>query len=150
MTAQDRMRQITSVQVVTPDRLRLVWNDGTVVLLEGRAALGDALYRKLAADGAFTAVTLGDWGHGLAWPSGDEVGADSLWLETLSAQGRDDVRAFVEWRLRNGLSLSKAAEALGISRRMVAYYANGEKIVPRTVLLACQGWERLAETGAAA
>jgi hypothetical protein len=46
-----------------------------------------------------------------------------------------------EWRLRHGLSLTKAAEALGLSRRMVAYYANGEKSVPRAIQLACKGWE---------
>jgi transcriptional regulator with XRE-family HTH domain len=40
-----------------------------------------------------------------------------------------------------GLSLSQAAEALGLSRRQVAYYASGEHPVPRTVLLACKGWE---------
>jgi predicted transcriptional regulator len=50
-----------------------------------------------------------------------------LWLETLSATGHSDVRAFLEWRLRHALSLSKAADALGVSRRMVAYYSNGEK-----------------------
>jgi transcriptional regulator with XRE-family HTH domain len=69
------------------------------------------------------------------------LGADSLWLETLSATGHDDARAFLQWRLRHGLSLSKAAEALGISRRMVAYYSNGDRNVPRPILLACLGWE---------
>ena len=52
-----------------------------------------------------------------------------------------DVRAFLEWRLRHALSLSKAADALGVSRRMVAYYSNGEKKVPKPILLACRGWE---------
>jgi hypothetical protein len=37
--------------------------------------------------------------------------------------------------------LTAAAEALGLSRRQVAYYASGEHVVPRTVLLACKGWE---------
>ena len=39
------------------------------------------------------------------------------------------------------MSLTKAAEALGLSRCQVAYYASGEHEVPRTVLLACKGWE---------
>ena len=90
-------------------------------------------------------MKIGDWGHSLVWPSGAEAGADALWLETLSAARRDDTRAFLEWRLRHGLSLTRAAEALGLSRRMVAYYSNGEKPVPKTVLLACRGWE--AERG---
>jgi predicted transcriptional regulator len=50
-------------------------------------------------------------------------------------------REFLEWRLRHGLSLSGTADAPGISRRMVAYYSNGEKPVPRPILLACKGWE---------
>ncbi len=69
------------------------------------------------------------------------MGADSLWLETLTATGRGDVRSLLEWRLRNGLSLSSAASALGISRRSVAYYSNGEREIPKAILLACTGWE---------
>ncbi len=64
-----------------------------------------------------------------------------LWLETLSATGRGDARTFLEWRLRHGLSLAKTADALGLSRRMVAYYSNGEKPIPKSILLACKGWE---------
>jgi len=86
-------------------------------------------------------VEVGDWGHSLCWPSGAELGADMLWLETLSSTGHGDARAFLEWRMRHALSLSKAADALGVSRRMIAYYSNGEKKVPKPILLACRGWE---------
>lgn len=41
----------------------------------------------------------------------------------------------------HGLSLSKAVDALGVSRRMIAYYSNGEKKVPKPILLACRGWD---------
>jgi hypothetical protein len=37
--------------------------------------------------------------------------------------------------------LTRAAEALGLSRRMVVYYSNAQKPVPRPILLACKGWE---------
>lgn len=133
MMLADRMRSITSVEAIGPVSVRLEWSDRTVVDLELRAALRDP--------SEFSKVAVGDWGHSLAWPSGAEMGADALWLETLSAMGQGDARAFLEWRLRNGLSLSKAADALGISRRMVAYYSNGEKAVPKAILLACRGWE---------
>ena len=46
-----------------------------------------------------------------------------------------------DWMDRNGLTQTAAAEALGISRRMLVYYLSGEKPVPRTVALACLGWE---------
>ena len=96
---------------------------------------------SLSDPGLFDQVHVGDWGHSVAWPDGTELGAETLWLETLTAIGRADTRAFLEWRLRHGLSLSAAAQALGVSRRMIAYYSNGEKRVPRPILLACRGWE---------
>ena len=42
---------------------------------------------------------------------------------------------------RHELSLDAAAEALGISRRMLAYYRSREKPIPKTVGLAMLGWE---------
>jgi transcriptional regulator with XRE-family HTH domain len=52
-----------------------------------------------------------------------------------------DTDVFRAWRTRHGLSLTAAAEALSLSRRMVAYYCSGDKPVPRNILLACKGWE---------
>jgi hypothetical protein len=45
------------------------------------------------------------------------------------------------WMNRNGLSLNTAADALGISRRMVSYCRTAQKSVPRAIWLACLGWE---------
>ena len=45
------------------------------------------------------------------------------------------------WMHRNGLTLDSAAEALGISRRMLVYYRNGDKSIPKSIWLACLGWE---------
>jgi hypothetical protein len=59
----------------------------------------------------------------------------------LEQNGRADAVEFIRWRWKHGLSLNDAAKALGLSRRQVAYYASGEHVVPRTVLLACKGWE---------
>lgn len=43
------------------------------------------------------------------------------------------------WRLT--IKVKAPADALGLSRRMIAYYSNGEKEVPKPILLACRGWE---------
>src|SRR3546814_16996651 len=67
------------------------------------AVLADRAFAALCDPGEFAKVEVGDWGHSLAWPSGAELGADMLWLETLSATGHGDVRAFLEWRLRHAL-----------------------------------------------
>jgi hypothetical protein len=141
MTVTDKTSSIVAVNATSPTSLRLSWSDGTAVDLDLSAILDDRAFAALRDPVEFAKVEIGDWGHSLAWPSGAELGADMLWLETLSATCHGDGRAFLEWRLRNALSLSKAADALGISRRMVAYYSNGEKKVPKSILLACRGWE---------
>lgn len=141
MNITENTRTISAVRAIGPSSLHLSWSDGTAVDLDLGAVIGDRAFAALRDPSEFAKVELGDWGQSLAWPSGAELGADMLWLETLSATGHDDVRAFLEWRLRHALSLSKAADALGVSRRMIAYYSNGEKKVPKPILLACRGWE---------
>lgn len=141
MTASHTTRAITSVKAKAPDRLALRWSDGTKADVDLGSILRDRAFRALRDADEFARVQIGEWGHSLVWPSGAELSAETLWLETLSAAGHGDTRAFLEWRLKHGLSLTKAAEALGLSRRMVAYYSNGEKPVPRPILLACKGWE---------
>jgi predicted transcriptional regulator len=56
-------------------------------------------------------------------------------------QGRADTLAFRRWQERNRLSLSEAAAAIGLTRRTVSQYRTGARPVPRTVSLACKGWE---------
>ena len=141
MSATDTMRTIKSVKATGDARLRLRWSDGAEAEIDLAAWLAKPAFAALRDPAEFERVEIGDWGHSLHWPSGAEAGADALWLETLTATRRAGARAFMEWRLKHGLSLTGAAEALGLSRRMVAYYSNGEKPVPKTVLLACRGWE---------
>ena len=76
------------------------------------------------------------------------MGAARLFEIALEQNGRADAVEFIRWRWKRGLSLTDAAEALGLSRRQVAYYVSGEHAVPRTVLLACKVGE--AERQAAA
>jgi hypothetical protein len=126
----DWMRTITSAQPRADGRIAVLWSDGTAAEIALPAAIG-------APEGS---PEIGEWGHSLVWPDGTEAGADALWLATLSAIGRADSRSFLEWRMAHGLSLSRAAEELGISRRTVANYSNGSHPVPKAVLLACKGW----------
>lgn len=126
----DWMRTIKSAEMRGPHSLFLLWSDGTTaevaVPKTARAPTG--------------AVRLGDWGHSVEWGDGTAMGADTLWLATLSAIGRDDSRSFLEWRMEHGLSLTRAGEELGLSRRTVANYSNGSQPVPKAILLACKGW----------
>lgn len=137
----DVLRTIGSVSVTDWGVLALSWSDGTLATADVRPMLELPALAALRDPVLFAQATVGDWGHSVAWPGEIEIGADRLWAETLTATRRDDTRLFLDWRHRHGLSLSKAATALGLSRRAVAYYSNGEKRVPRPVLLACRGWE---------
>lgn len=132
----DWMRIIEAAEPRGDAGLWLRWSDGTEAELSFDAGLRATL-------GEFAKVAIGDWGHSLVWPGGVEIGADMLWAETLTATGHDDARQFLNWRRANGLSLTKAAEALGLSRRTVAYYSNGQRKVPKAILLACKGWDAL-------
>lgn len=141
MTDSDNMRTITSITAKPALVLTLGWSDGTCADVDIDAMLTTAALRPLKDYSLFIQAEIGDWGHSVIWPDGIEIGADRLWQEALSASGRPDTRQFLEWRMRHGLSLGKTADALGLSRRTVAYYSNGEKKVPKPILLACLGWE---------
>ena len=89
----------------------------------------------------FAEAKKGEGGHSVMWSNELDMGADRLWEMALEQTGHHDTVEFLRWRWRYGLSLTNAANALGLSRRQVAYYASGKHRIPRTVLLACKGWE---------
>jgi len=144
MRSLERTRVIERVSAEAPGMLRVKWRDGPEVDVDLSRDIGrlNAL-RSLRNPAVFARAVVGEWGHSVEWPDDVEIGSGSLWRDTLSAIGRDDTRGFLEWRLENGLSLSAAAAALGVSRRAVAYYSNGDRPVPRPIQLACRGWEAL-------
>ena len=49
--------------------------------------------------------------------------------------------AFRDWRERKAYTLDAAAQALGLRRRMVAYYDQGDKPIPKVVALATRALE---------
>jgi hypothetical protein len=98
--------------------------------------------RPLRTQGVFARAAVGEDGYSVTWPGDIDMGADRLWEMALEQNGHADAAEFIRWRWKHGLSLTAAAEALGLSRRTVAYYVSGEQEVPRTVLLALKGWEQ--------
>ena len=98
--------------------------------------------RPLRTQAVFARAGVGEDGCSVVWPGDIDMGADRLWEMALEQNGHADAAEFIRWRWKHGLSLTAAAEALGLSRRTVAYYVSGEQEVPRTVLLALKGWEQ--------
>jgi hypothetical protein len=134
--------RIASVKYAGDFTLRLRWVNRSVTLVD----LSEPIHRlkglqPLRDKKVFAEAKKGEGGHSVVWPAELDMGADRLWEIALEQTGHHDAAEFLRWRWRYGLSLTDAASALGLSRRQVAYYASGKHAVPRTVLLACKGWE---------
>lgn len=147
--------QLTEVAVVAPGSLLLSFADGqqfTVVLDE---IIGKhATLAPLANPKVFAKVAIGEWKDTVIW-AGDEnleLAADNLRARAVEQAGECSHEFIWNWMARHGLTFDRAAQELGLSRRMLAYYRSGEKPVPKTVALAMKGWEalRLAEAEAEA
>lgn len=89
----------------------------------------------------FARMTRDEWGHGLDWPGCLDLGADSLYELCREQAGLPTASEFDRWMQRNNLSLAKAAETLGMTRRMIAHYRTGSRPIPKVVGLACKGWD---------
>ena len=142
--------RIEAVEAERPFRVRVHWAGNAetdrvdlkalVHRLKGLAPLRDP---KL-----FKQVRVKDWGWAIEWRvRGQEIdiGADTLWKLALEQNGDAmPTEKFREWRAGRKLSLSGAAAALGLSRRMVAYYDQGAKPIPKYVWLATKGYDAMA------
>lgn len=97
----------------------------------------------LQDDDIFAGVIIADDGWAVEWPAFDiQIGADTLWLDAQAQNAKDPAtREFLAWRSRNGLSLSSAASAIGLTPRTISAYGTGKRPVPRYIVLACKGWE---------
>ena len=92
----------------------------------------------------FARVRVGEYGADVVWPDDIDVSADTLWRFAQEQTGATmSPDAFKHWRERKAYTLDAAARALGLSRRMVAYYEQGAKPIPRVVALATRGLEHV-------
>lgn len=90
----------------------------------------------------FCKAMVGEHGNDVTWGDDLSLSGDNLRAEAIEQCGGISHERIWNWMYRNGLTLDSASMALGISRRMLAYYRNGEKPIPRHIWLACLGWEK--------
>lgn len=135
--------QIREVEVLKPYTLRITYGDGEVVTVDLKGIIDRiAALSPLKDPELFAKARIDKWGSIVEWIPGEiDMAADNLRAEAVEQQGRISHERIWEWMYRNNLTLDTAAEALGISRRMVAYYRSGRKPVPKHIWLACIGWE---------
>jgi DNA-binding transcriptional regulator YiaG len=99
------------------------------------------VFRPLRSDPTlFAAVKLGEYGTHIAWTDDMDIAASTLWRLAQEQSGATmTAEAFRQWREGHAFTLETAARALGVSRRMLTYYEQGQKPVPRTIALATRG-----------
>lgn len=137
---------ITAVKVVGALHLVISWSTGETRDCDLAATVDrHVAFAPFADPAIFSQVAVEEWGHGLDWPNGLDMGADRLYQLCREQAGLFSPADFDGWMQRNQLSLSSAAEALGMTRRMIAHYRSGSRPIPRTVQLACIGWEALGK-----
>jgi hypothetical protein len=134
--------KITSVAVIGDKHLRIAWDDGHVAPVDLTDVI--AAHKGLAAlkkKNEFARVTVSADGWSLEWPSGVDFGAPQVrrWADEQAGEVMR-VADFRTWMDDHALTQEAAAQALGLSRRMIAYYLSGEKPIPKTVMLATEGW----------
>ena len=144
MASMKRPR-LAQVEPLAHFRLRLVFVDGSEAVVDFKPLFDESAGLEPLRDAkAFAqAALIKDEGWAVVWPGLDiQIGADTLWLDAQAQSAVDDnSRVFTQWRARNGLSLSAAAKALGMTPRTISAYGTGARPVPRYVALACKGWE---------
>lgn len=147
MSAIDRvsvgepMPNIERVSPKEPYRVDVFWRSGR---RQGRSSLVDLapliLSKKIFVplrdnDTLFRTVHVVEGGAAIAWGDGSEIDMASTTIESLADETMTPAD-FAEFLRRNELSFDSAAAQLGISRRLVAYYAK-ERTIPRYISLAC-------------
>lgn len=138
--------RLAAVQALADYRLALTFIDGQQLVLDLSADLqAFPGLQPLLDSCVFSTATLADDGWCVEWLEPDiQIGADTLYLDALAQNAADEnTRIFIDWRARTGLSLNQAAEALGVSTRSISRYSGGREAVPRSLALACLGWDSL-------
>ena len=142
---------LTGVKAVGGASLNLRYADGQRFAVDLSAIVArHPTLARLRDPKVFGTAKVGEHGASVIWAEGDdlELAADNLRARAVEQTGGVSHEFIWSWMARHGLTLDTAAEALGVSRRMLAYYRSGTKPVPRTVALACLGWEKARKAGA--
>jgi hypothetical protein len=130
--------KLEKVSALEPYRLRTSWSTGEVLEVDLSHVMRAAAFNDIRKPEVFRTVHTD--GSSIEWFD-TELGPDNVYAWAKEQLDEVSHEMFGGWMLRNKLSLSGAADALGISRRMVSYYRTAHKAIPRSIWLACLGWE---------
>ncbi len=143
----DPQHTITALAVRAPCGLVLTFADGVTlpVDLAGAARAYPAL-AALKDPALFAAARMDARGGYVVWIDDElEMAADNLRNMAIEQAGGIGSERLANWMHRHGLTQERAADAIGVSRRMLNYYLSGAKAIPKTVWLACLGWDAVGD-----
>jgi Protein of unknown function (DUF2442) len=140
---------LTAVEALPDYRLRLSYADGQTFEVDLSDRIFTTVFLAPLRDATlFAQAKLGFAGRSVDWIEDElDLGTDNLRHLAVEQAGGIGHERIWTWLHDTGLTLEQAAEALGISRRMLIYYRDGEKPIPRSIWLACLGWEAVRPTG---
>lgn len=128
-------------------RLHIMWLDGGSNVVDISEIVHTfKVYAPLRSDSVlFQKAHIGEYSSDVVWTDEIDISANTLWRLAQEQAGTTmAAEAFRRWRESRGYTLEGAAQALGLSRRTVAYYEQGGKPIPRIVALATRGLNTLA------
>jgi hypothetical protein len=136
--------RLTAVAVAGELRLTLQWDDGSSAQVDLRGVVGGrAALRPLADPEVFAGARISEDGWSLEWPgAGIDFGAQQLrrWADEQAGEAMP-LAAFREWLRRHGLTPPQAAAALGLASHEIERFVSGEVPIPKTVMLATEGYD---------
>ena len=138
----DPQHSLTTLEITRPFDLRLTFADEARFSVDLAPTI--CTHRALAAladPARFAAARLDSRGRYVVWIEDDlELAADNLRNLAIEQAGGIGHERLANWMAEHGLTQERAADAIGISRRMLNYYLAGSRPIPKTVWLACLGW----------
>lgn len=143
MKMREKLPRIESSKALDGLRLALKFADGWASTVDLSGFIADFPSLSALNDPAlFDQVAIEEWGSGVTWDNEGPLSIAATTLYRLAAeQSGDDARRFDAWMARHGFSASKAADALGMTRRSIISYRTGSRPIPKVVVLACRGLE---------
>ena len=140
---------LTAVEALPDYCLRLTYADGQAFVVDLSERIRTTSFLAPLTDAAlFAQAKVGFAGRSVDWIEDElDLGTDNLRHLAVEQAGGIGHERIWAWLHDTGLTLEQGAEALGISRRMLIYYRDGEKPIPRSIWLACLGWEAVRPTG---
>jgi hypothetical protein len=133
--------RIANLETEVPAVLHITWHDGSRTRHDLSSLVAAPNWAAALRDPAiFRTARREDDGWQIVWPGTDAaLSARGLWDDTHPSPPAANWMSAADlaaWQREMGWSFAQAADALGVSKRMLKYYTAGTHAIPKTIWLA--------------